>query len=66
MSVLYILALAAAKKDMRDLGDGLVNKLSSEELALFDVYIRMLDDSSLGGEVIAAITAGQTAQSAWS
>jgi len=62
----FRLALAAAKKDMRDLGDGLVNKLSSEELALFDVYIRMLDDSSLGGEVIAAITAGQTAQSAWS
>ncbi|MGB2451125.1 MAG: phosphoenolpyruvate--protein phosphotransferase, partial [Porticoccaceae bacterium] len=59
-------ALTAAKKDMRNLGDGLVNKLSSEELALFDVYIRMLDDSSLGGEVIAAITAGQTAQSAWS
>ena len=59
-------ALAAAKKDMRNLGDGLVNKLSSEELALFDVYIRMLDDSSLGGEVIAAITAGQAAQSAWS
>jgi phosphotransferase system enzyme I (PtsP) len=59
-------ALAAAKKDMRDLSAGLVNKLSSEELALFDVYIRMLDDSSLGGEVIAAIMAGQTAQSAWS
>ncbi len=59
-------ALAAAKKDMRNLGNGLEDKLSSEELALFDVYIRMLDDSSLGGEVIAAITAGQTAQSAWS
>ena len=59
-------ALTAAKKDMRNLGDGLVNKLSSEELALFAVYIRMLDDSSLGGEVIATITAGQTAQSAWS
>jgi phosphotransferase system enzyme I (PtsP) len=59
-------ALAAVKKDMRKLGSGLEDKLSSEELALFDVYIRMLDDSSLGGEVIAAITAGQTAQSAWS
>ena len=41
-------------------------KLNSEELALFDVFIRMLDDSSLGGEVIEAIKVGQTAQSAWS
>jgi len=30
------------------------------------VYIRMLDDRSLGGEVIAAILEGQAAQSAWS
>ena len=59
-------ALKAVKQDMRNLGGGLQSKLNSEELALFDVYIRMLDDSSLGGEVIKAITAGQTAQSAWS
>ena len=59
-------ALKAVKRDMRNLGGGLQTKLNSEELALFDVYIRMLDDNSLGGEVIQAITAGQTAQSAWS
>lgn len=59
-------ALEAAKEDMRNLGSGLEQKLSSEELALFEVYIRMLDDHSLGGEVIAAINAGQAAQSAWS
>ena len=59
-------ALRAAKRDMRNLGVGLEDKLSSEELALFDVYIRMLDDDSLGGEVVEAIKAGQTAQSAWS
>ena len=58
--------LESAKQDMRNLGDGLEELLSSEELALFDVYIRMLDDRSLGGEVIAAIRAGQAAQSAWS
>ena len=51
---------------MRNLGEGLESKLSSEEMALFEVYIRMLDDRSLGGEVIAAIIAGQAAQSAWS
>jgi len=59
-------ALESAKKDMRNLGEGLESKLSSEEMALFEVYIRMLDDRSLGGEVIAAIIAGQAAQSAWS
>jgi phosphotransferase system enzyme I (PtsP) len=59
-------ALELAKKDMHNLGEGLEELLSSEELALFDVYIRMLDDRSLGGEVIAAIMEGQAAQSAWS
>ena len=59
-------ALKSAKEDMRNLGEGLESKLSSEEMALFEVYIRMLDDRSLGGEVIAAIIAGQAAQSAWS
>ena len=59
-------ALKAVKQDMRNLEGGLQSKLNPEELALFDVYIRMLDDNSLGGEVIQAITAGQTAQSAWS
>ena len=59
-------ALNAAKRDMRNLGKGLEDKLSAEEFALFEVYIRMLDDSSLVGEVIAVIESGQTAQSAWS
>ena len=59
-------ALKAVKRDMKNLGGGLQSKLNSEELALFDVFIRMLDDSSLGGEVIEAIKIGQTAQSAWS
>ena len=59
-------AIESVKEDMRNLGEGLENMLSSEEMALFEVYIRMLDDRSLGGEVIAAIIAGQTAQSAWS
>jgi phosphotransferase system enzyme I (PtsP) len=59
-------ALEAAKQDMRNLSAGLEGQLSSEELALFDVYIRMLDDRSLGGEVFAAITEGRAAQSAWS
>ena len=39
-------ALKAVKRDMQNLGGGLQGKLNSEELALFDVFIRMLDDSS--------------------
>lgn len=63
---LFRAALKATKKDMKDLGNGLVDKLNEEERALFDVYIRMLDDKSLGGEVIEKIKEGFTAQSAWS
>lgn len=59
-------ALKSVKQDMRNLGVGLEGKLSSEELALFNVYISMLDDDALGGEVVETIKAGQTAQSAWS
>ena len=59
-------ALKSVKQEMRNLGVGLEGKISSEELALFNVYISMLDDRSLGGEVIETIKAGQTAQSAWS
>ena len=59
-------ALDAAKSDMQNLGAGLQEKLSSEEFALFEVYIRMLDDSSLVGEVVSAIESGQAAQTAWS
>jgi phosphotransferase system enzyme I (PtsP) len=59
-------ALKSVKQDMRNLGEGLEGKLSSEEIALFDVYINMLDDGSLGGEVIEIIKSGQEAQSAWS
>ena len=59
-------AVKAAKRDMRNLGAGLADKLSAEEFALFDVYIRLLDDRVLLNEVIAAIKLGQVAASAWS
>ena len=59
-------AVKAAKRDMRNLGAGLADKLSAEEFALFDVYIRLLDDRVLLNEVIGAIKMGQVAASAWS
>ena len=59
-------ALKATKQDMRNLGNGLSGKLSAEEFALFEVYIRLLDDRALINEVISAIKLGQAASSAWS
>ena len=59
-------ALKETKQDMRALNDSMAGKLSDEERELFDVYIRMLDDRALGGEVIDGIKGGLTAQSAWS
>ena len=59
-------ALKATKRDMRNLGNGLSGKLSAEEFALFEVYIRLIDDRVLINEVISAIKLGQAAPSAWS
>ncbi len=42
----------------------LQDRLQPEELALFDVYLHMLDDSAITGEVIEKIKAGNWAQGA--
>lgn len=59
-------ALDSTKGDLRNVRADLSGKLNTEELALFDVYISMLEDTSLGGEVITLINDGLSAQSAWS
>lgn len=59
-------ALERTKNDLRGVRASLSDKLNSEELALFDVYISMLEDTSLGGEVVTLIKDGLCAQSAWS
>ncbi len=59
-------ALEETQKDVRDTKNDLRGILSTEELEMFDVYLRMLEDHSLGGEVVALINQGFTAQSAWS
>ena len=43
--------LAAVRKDISALGRKLSTRLAPEELALFDVYLRMLDDKALASEV---------------
>ncbi len=59
-------ALEKTKQDLRAVHSELSEKLNMEERALFDVYVSMLDDSSLGGEVTVLIKAGLSAQTAWS
>ncbi len=55
-------AISAVRKDMQDLSSTLSTQLRPEELALFDVYLMMLDDAALGSEVVAVIQTGQWAQ----
>lgn len=57
--------LGAAREDIRALGVKLQDRLTREERALFDAYISMLDDASLGAEVIERIGKGANASYAW-
>lgn len=57
-------ALAAVRRDIKKVGRSLAKRLRSEERELFDVYIRMLDDNAIAGEVIARIKEGNWAQGA--
>jgi phosphotransferase system enzyme I (PtsP) len=57
-------ALEAVRQDVRNLNEKMSNSLLAEERALFEVYLRMLDDNALGGEIVARIRAGNWAQGA--
>ena len=57
-------AVESARKDIQQVGERLATQLRPEERALFDVYLGMLDDNALTGEVISQIKQGSTAQSA--
>ncbi|MNQ41452.1 Phosphoenolpyruvate-protein phosphotransferase [compost metagenome] len=57
-------ALDAVRADMRRLSSKLETQLRPEERALFDVYLMMLDDASMGLEVKRVIRTGQWAQGA--
>ncbi|MFT5720436.1 MAG: phosphotransferase system enzyme I (PtsP) [Motiliproteus sp.] len=57
-------ALNRVRHDIKVVGRSLARRLKGEEQALFDVYLRMLDDSALGGEVEQQIRQGQWAQGA--
>ncbi|WP_111642648.1 phosphoenolpyruvate--protein phosphotransferase [Marinimicrobium alkaliphilum] len=57
--------LAAVRNDIKGLGEQLKTRLNREEQALFDAYLAMLDDASLGGEVTERIRQGTNAPYAW-
>ncbi|MBB3103458.1 phosphoenolpyruvate--protein phosphotransferase [Azomonas macrocytogenes] len=61
---LFQAALESVRADMRMLSDKLANQMRREERALFDVYLMMLDDCALAGEVVKVIRTGQWAQGA--
>ena len=59
-------ALASVRSDIRQVAENLEDELGPEDRALFGVYLSILDDSALGGEVAALIKAGEWAQGALS
>lgn len=61
---LFRQAIAATRKEIAAIAEQLSDRLNREELALFEAYLHMLDDSALSGEVVARIKAGDWAQGA--
>ena len=59
-------ALARVRDDIEIVSDNLKHELSAEDHALFGVYLNILDDSTLGGEVASLIKSGEWAQGALS
>jgi len=57
-------AIAATRKEISAIAAKLEDRLQPEELALFDAYLHMLDDTAISGEVISLIRGGEWAQSA--
>ena len=59
-------ALASVRADIEQVAENLEDELGPEDRALFGVYLNILDDSTLGGEVAALIKSGEWAQGALS
>ncbi len=56
--------LNTVKVDIAALRERFSAHLARQEAALFDVYLQMLDDNALGGEIISRIRQGLSAQTA--
>ena len=57
-------ALESVRDDIRTVSKSLARRLRSDEQAVFDVYLRMLDDPALTAEIEQRIQAGNWAQGA--
>jgi phosphotransferase system enzyme I (PtsP) len=62
----FLRSLMAVREDIKSLGEQLKARINREEQALFDAYLAMLDDASLGREVTDRIRKGANASYAWS
>jgi len=62
----FQMCLESVRVDIKDFRDQLADRVAAQEIALFDVYLQMLDDSAIGGEVVSRIRTGQWAQGALS
>ncbi len=60
----FRIALEAVRQDIKNLQVRLEDSLRMEERDLFDVYLRVLDKNSLGGEIVQKIREGHWAQGA--
>ena len=60
----FQVAVAAVRVSIQELDRKMAASLMAEERALFEVYLRMLDDQGLIGEIIARIRAGNWEQGA--
>lgn len=59
-------ALFRVRADIQAVSDNLSSQLNAEDHALFDVYLGILDDSTIGAEVVGRIKEGNWAQGALS
>ena len=57
-------AVTAVREDIERVAERLASQLRPEEQALFEVYLRMLDDNALPNEVVNRISEGYWAQGA--
>lgn len=57
-------ALSAVKEELRRISQNLSASLKESEMALFETYLRMLEDHTLSGEVCRRIRSGESAETA--
>ena len=60
----YFVAVEATRSDIQSMSDRMASHLPTDALAIFDIYLQMLDAASLGREIVGKIKDGWCAVSA--